>query len=200
MKIVLIHGFKASSQTGFFPWLKDELHKLGHEVIVPDLPQPDSPDPEAWTKALLEEVGTVDEQTIVVGHSLGGTMALRFLEAVEAVSTPKACILIGTPWMIKDEKFRGFFMSELDFDVLMWKAARFVVLHSRDDKVIPFDHAEKYVKVLHGKLVERNNGEGHFNKAEKYPVILELIKKVVDAELVYDPGEGLENQYETIEY
>jgi predicted alpha/beta hydrolase family esterase len=193
MKIILIHGYKASSKTGFFPWLYDELRRQGHEVIAPDLPNPEEPTPEEWTKFLLDQIGYVDDETIIVGHSLGGAQALRFLEAVEARSTPKGVILVATPWMIKDEKFRGFFMSELDFDVLMWKASRFIVMHSRDDQTIPFDHAEKYAKVLHAKLIETQNS-GHF-QGEAYPEILAAVQSIIDEEIIYEPGLSLTDEY-----
>ncbi len=194
MKVILIHGFKANSQSGFFPWLRGELQAKGHEVIAPDLPNPEEPDPEEWTKVLVEKVGVVDDETIVVGHSLGAAMVLRFLEAAEARSAPRGCVLVSAPWMIGDERLRGFFMSELDFDVLMWKASRFVVIHSKDDKVIPFDHAEKYASVLHAKLVEGQPGDEHFQGAE-YPVILKAVQDLTQEEIVYEPGEGLQNDY-----
>lgn len=95
--------------------------------------------------------------------------------------------------MIKDEKLRGFFLSELDFDVLMWKASRFVVIHSKDDKVIPFDHAKKYASLLHAQLIERE-GEGHY-QGEKYPIILETIEKLVNEKIEINPGEGLVDVY-----
>lgn len=195
MRIILIHGLKASSKTGFFPWLQNALHAKGHEVVIPDLPDPEHPDPEVWTKTLLEEVGVIDDETIIVGHSLGAAQALRFLEAAEVRSTPKGCILISAPWMIRSDDLRGFFLSELDFDVLMWKASKFTVIHSRDDKVIPFDHAEKYASVLHAKLVERNEGEGHFKDADQYPIILEEIEKMIAEPVLYDPGQGLDDEY-----
>ena len=195
MRIILIHGYKASSQSQFFPWLRDALHAKGHEVICPDLPEPDAPNPEEWTKFLIEHVGVIDDETIIVGHTLGATTALRFLEAAEARSTPKGVVLISPPWMIKNETFQGFFLSELDFDVLMWKASRFVVIHSHDDKSIPFDHAKKYADVLHAKLIERNDGEGHFT-GERYPVILDTIENLIAEEITYAPGEELEHVYE----
>ena len=195
MKIVLILGYKSSSQMNFFPWLRDTLHAKGHEVICPDLPDAQEPNPEEWTKLLLEEVGVIDDETIIVGHSLGAPAALRFLEAAEARSTPKGVILISPPWYIGNETFQVFFLTELDFDVLMWKASRFVVIHSHDDKTIPFDHAKKYADVLHAKLIERNEGEGHFT-GERYPVILDAIEQLISEEIVYAPGETLEHQYE----
>lgn len=199
MRFVLIHGFKASSNTNFWPWLRDELHKRGHEVIAPDLPDTEHPDPEVWLKALLEEVGPIDDETIIIGHSLGGGMALRFLEAAEARSTPKACVLISTPWMIQHEDFRGFFLSELDFDVIMWKASHFVVLHSKDDKVIPFDHAQKYEKVLHAELVEGEPGDGHYDGAQ-YPMILKIVEELLATKDEEDPGKDISDQFEHINY
>ena len=44
-------------------------------------------------------------------------------------------------------------------------------------------------------MIERNEGEGHF-LGERYPVILETIEKLIEEEIVYDPGGVLEHQYE----
>ena len=196
MKFILIHGYKSGPTKNFWPWLIDELKKRGHDVVAPQLPDAENPDEQAWNEALLEEVKQVNDEVIVIGHSLGGAMALRFLEAVEARSTPKACLLISTPWMIRSEKFRGFFMSELDFEVLMWKVSRFAILHSREDDVIPFDHAEKYEKVLHAKLFAVD-GAGHF-QGESYPEMLKVIDELVGEEIVYRPGMSLDDDYDEV--
>jgi len=99
--------------------------------------------------------------------------------------------------MIKSDQFRGFFLSELDFDVLMWKASRFAVVHSKEDTVIPFDHAQKYAEVLHAKLIE-TEGNGHF-QGEQYPILLETIENCIKEEIVFEPGQGIENDYEDVE-
>ncbi len=194
MRIVLIHGFKGSSKRNFFPWLHAELRKQGHDVITPDLPSAHEPDPVEWTNHLIKEVGIVDDETIIVGHQIGGNTALRFLEAAEARSTPKAVILIATPWHIKDDKFTGFFMNELDYDVLMWKASRFTVVHAKDDNIIPFDHAEKYAKVLHANLVDED-GHGHYQNEQHEP-ILQAVLSAINEEIIYEPGLSLENVFE----
>ncbi len=193
MKVILIHGYKSSSQGNFFPWLSLKLRDLGHDVVCVDLPGGESPDPDVWIETLLGQVKYIDNETIILGHSLGATTALRFLEAAEVRSTPKGCILVAPPWMIKNEIFSGFFLSELDFDVLMWKASRFVVMHSKDDKVIPADHAKKYARVLHAKLVE-TEGDGHFQGAE-YQSILDEIQLLVGDKIVYAPGKSLDDAY-----
>src|SRR5437868_4960749 len=102
MRVILIPGYKASPETNFFPWLKKELIDRRFEVIVPELPNPAEPDRDLWTKAVIDACGILTDKDIVVGHSLGGATALRFLEAAEARTTPHACVLISTPWMITD--------------------------------------------------------------------------------------------------
>lgn len=193
MRIILIHGYKATPATNFFPWLHEELRKNGFDVVVPELPNPMEPDRDLWTKTLLEVVGTLSSEDIIVGHSLGGAAALRFLEAAEARTTPHACVLISTPWMIKDERFRGFFLTELDHDVLMWRASKFTVIHAKDDSVIPVDHAKRYADVFHAKLVTPDTG-GHFD-GQEYPVILDEILSVAREPIEYAPGMSLDDEY-----
>ncbi len=196
MRVILIHGYKASPETNFWPWLQRELTDRRYEVVMPELPNAMEPDRDAWTKALLESVGPLSDQDIIVGHSLGGAAALRFLEAAEARTTPHACILISTPWMIKDERFRGFFLTELDHDVLMWRASKYVVVHAKDDTVIPIAHAERYTQVFHAKLVTPDVG-GHFAAPEQ-PVILDAILAVAEEPIVYSPGMSLNDEYADI--
>ncbi|PIQ67477.1 hypothetical protein COY25_03910 [Candidatus Uhrbacteria bacterium CG_4_10_14_0_2_um_filter_41_7] len=198
MKIVLVHGYKSSPDQDFFPWLRAELVKLGHQVVLPNYINASTPDRDEWTKFLVDEVGALDENTIIVSHSIGAVLALRLLEAAEAYSTPKGMVLISAPWMIGSEEFRHFFLSELDFDVLAWRAKFFKILHAKDDKVIPFDHAKKYAQVLHGELIEGSVGAGHY-KGDKYPEILDLVKRVIDTPVVYEPGQGLEDEYKTVD-
>jgi predicted alpha/beta hydrolase family esterase len=115
------------------------------------------------------------------------------LEAAEARSTPHAMIMVSTPWMIKDEKFRGFFLSELDFEVLMWRASKFVIVHAVNDPIIPVEHGKRYAAVLHGALVTPETGE-HFQGAE-YPAILEAIDRVSKEPIVYEPGMSLDDVF-----
>ncbi|MCG3770680.1 MAG: putative hydrolase YdeN [Nitrosomonadaceae bacterium] len=196
MRVILVHGYKASPKTNFWPWLERELKDRRFEVVMPELPTPETPDRDAWTKALLEAVGPLSDQDIVVGHSLGGAAALRLLEAVEARTTPHACVLISTPWMIKDDRFRSFFLTELDHDVLMWRASKFVVVHAKDDTVIPVAHADRYAQVFHAKLITPEVG-GHFDGPE-YPELLKAIVDVAAEPIIYAPGTTLRDEYADI--
>lgn len=196
MRIILVHGYKSSPEKNFFPWLSNELKRRGFEVICPELPNPENPDVVAWTETLVKEVKVLTKDDVIVGHSLGGAAALRMLEAVEARTTPQACVLISAPWFINAEQLRGFFLTELDHDVLMWRASKFVVIHSKNDPVIPFSHAERYAQVFHARLVS-TEADGHFDGVE-YPILLDEIVKVANEPIEFAPGMSLPDQYSDI--
>ncbi len=193
MRVILIHGYKSSPSMNFFPWLERELRAKGFDVVIPELPNPENPDRDEWTEALVKSVKQLTSNDIIVGHSLGGAAALRMLEATEARSTPHAAILISTPWMIKDERFRGFFMSELDFEVLMWRASKFAIIHAENDPIIPVEHGRRYATALHAKLITPLEGE-HFQGTE-YPIILETILSIAAEPIIYEPGKSLPDQF-----
>lgn len=194
MRIVLLHGYNANPGMNFHPWLKTELEKLGHEVVQPTLLLSDEPNPIECIKQLEEEVGVVNPETIVLGHSLGGVVALRWLEAAEALGTPRSVILVGAPWRVRSPKIRSFFMTEFDFDTVMWKSQEFTVVHDKQDSAVPFDHAEKYTKVLGAELIA-TEGNGHYMD-EKYPILLETIIKKTEPLPGIAPGKSLEDEYQ----
>jgi len=179
----------------FHPWLRDELHQAGFEVLAPALPFKGEPDLFEWIKAMEEQIGRIEADDIILGHSLGAVMALRYLEAAEMTGTPRALIMVAAPWSHKRKEMRSFFMSDFDADVLMWKANDFIIVHSKDDKLVPFDHAEKYRDILRGKLLSRK-GEGHYMD-EKYPILLQLIQKLAEKDYEIKPGEGLNDDFGT---
>lgn len=76
----LIHGWGGSPESGFLPWLGRELAARGYVVDVPQMPDAMEPAFEKWVPFLEERVGVPDDETLIVGHSMGGQAALRMLE------------------------------------------------------------------------------------------------------------------------
>ncbi len=79
-KVLLIHGFEASGDSNWLPWMKTELEKQGFEVMVPTLPDSNHPDLNKWLAALQPYFDTLGENDVLVGHSLGSKAALHLLE------------------------------------------------------------------------------------------------------------------------
>ncbi|WP_045960644.1 RBBP9/YdeN family alpha/beta hydrolase [Xenorhabdus poinarii] len=83
-KIIIVHGYMASSSSHWFPWLKEKLQQQGAEVIVPTMPESSAPEPEAWADMLMDIVPEVDKNSIFIGHSLGCIAVLRHLESIRS--------------------------------------------------------------------------------------------------------------------
>ncbi|HEY4506483.1 MAG TPA: DUF1749 domain-containing protein [Candidatus Paceibacterota bacterium] len=104
-RVVITHQWGGSPESDFYPWLKAQLEERGFEVVVSAMPNPAAPEVEAWVKTLGEAVGTLDENTILVGHSVGCQTILRYL--VSKPWEPKrkiVGIVLVAPWLKLSEE------------------------------------------------------------------------------------------------
>ncbi len=80
---IFIHGFSSSSERGFKPWLKEELENRGHKVWNPDLPNTNNPSVNEQAEFILKNSPfAIDDNLVLVGHSLGGPAIYRILESI----------------------------------------------------------------------------------------------------------------------
>jgi uncharacterized protein len=74
----IIHGWDGYPEEAWMPWLKEQLEQKGFSVVAPNMPQPDEPRIETWVPKLVELVGEPDENTYLIGHSMGCQTILRY--------------------------------------------------------------------------------------------------------------------------
>ncbi|HOX97313.1 MAG TPA: class I tRNA ligase family protein, partial [bacterium] len=77
---VIVHGFTGHSQENWFPWFKQEMEKMGAKVIVPDMPNTNSPTLEEWVKYLGLIKDQFEGELTLIGHSLGAPAVCKFIE------------------------------------------------------------------------------------------------------------------------
>lgn len=80
-RIIIVHRWSGGPNDDWRPWLKTQLEKEGHEVLVPEMPDSDTPVIEKWVGKLATVVDMPDEETYFVGHSIGCQAILRYLDA-----------------------------------------------------------------------------------------------------------------------
>lgn len=78
--VFILHGLGGSPAENWFPWLHSELETAGHTVHTPTFPNADRPILEEWIQEFERYEDKMNEGTVLVGHSLGGTFAMRYLE------------------------------------------------------------------------------------------------------------------------
>ena len=195
MRVILVHGFNSDPTMNFHPWLADQLRDQGFQVVVPKLSL--STTEEIDLNKIIEEmksqVGYLKNEDIMLGHSLGGFIILQYLEAVEMTETPRAVVLVAPPWKVSRPELRRLFIADLDAEVLMWKAREFVIVHSKDDDLVPFEHAEKLAETLKARLVA-TNGDGHY-MGTQYPILVDTIAQIARTPFEYAPGMSLKDEY-----
>jgi predicted alpha/beta hydrolase family esterase len=179
--IFIFHGTMGHPGENWFPWLKGELEGLGCNVIVPQFPTPENQTPETWFMALKQYEGFLGPDTILVGHSLGGTFLLRVLEKYQA----KAAFIVSASAGVLPIKFiegdMPFLKGGFDWQKIRANCKRFCVFHADKDEIVSPENGELVAKSLGTKAIVVK-GAGHFNAKAgyvKFGLLLEKIKKEV---------------------
>lgn len=183
-KALIIHGYGGNSQGNWFPWLKSELEKLSWNVSAPQLPNTNEP-------KLAEQLSTLtsvwnpeeswDGKRVLIGHSLGGSLLLYFLEQ-EWKDPVDLSILVGsTSHKAHLSELESYFANAHNFEKIKKNCKKFILIFSDNDPYISADTGPFYQHQFdpNAELFMIHNA-GHFMKKdgyEEFPLILNLIQK-----------------------
>jgi len=78
--VFIFHGTEGYPEENWFPWMKEKLKAKGCKVIVPQFPTPPIVPAKVseWFDVLKEYEKDINEDTILIGHSLGGFYFTNF--------------------------------------------------------------------------------------------------------------------------
>lgn len=185
----IIHGWDGYPEEGWFPWLKTELEKREFTVEIPSMPHPDGPTIEDWVGHLAKLVGEPDEQTYLIGHSMGCQTILRYLASLEDKRVGGAVLVAGffelVPLKTKEEKriVRPWLEAPIDFDKVKAATSNITVILSDNDEWVPLEHnKELFEQCLSPKIIVEH-GRGHFSGSsgiKELPAALEAIEQYVN--------------------
>lgn len=181
-RIIIIHGFDGSPEKNWFPWLKGELEKLGHEVMVPRMPNKEYPVLAEWVARLQMVIGKPDENMYLVGHSLGVITILRFLESLpEGVRVGGVILVAGFPEQVVKGFLNSFFEKPLEYERVKKAGKHFIAVHSDDDPYVPIVNGEILHDRLGAELIVMKKA-GHLTDEDGFywlPVVLEKINHLM---------------------
>ena len=176
MRALIIHGTMGSPEGNWFPWIKSELEEKGWSVDVPAFPTPDNQFLDSWVGVAK----SYKECDLIIGHSIGATLALKLLE--QGICTPKQTILIsGVIKEIGNETYdvlnNSFIAGGFDWQKIQDNSSDIKILHGDDDPYVPLSHAQELAQHLNLPLDIIKDG-GHLNTETDYdnfPYLLDLI-------------------------
>ncbi len=163
LKFVILHGYKSNPTKVWFPWLKNELEKRGHEVIIPHLPITLIPNIANQTQYVLDNI-KFDDKTVLVGHSLGSVVGMRILERLKKPIKKFVIVagLIEPKFKDKPREAAKFVINwQFNTAAIRQNAGEIVTLHDESDYLLAGEQGDKIRQNLGGKLVKFNAEKPH---------------------------------------
>lgn len=190
MKFIILHGTMGSPEGNWIPWLSDELEKLGHKVVKPQLPTPEGQTPENWINVIaetVENVGGADSETVFIAHSMSPLAVCQYLETI--TKKIKACFFISGFARMPVGKMELIYLLNAPFinKGVIWKKVKkccgeIICFAGDNDPYIPLNMLKEFSDLCSAQEFVIVPGGGHLN-AEfgylKFPLLFEKIRSTL---------------------
>jgi uncharacterized protein len=133
-----------------------------YEVLYPKMPNPEDPKYEPWKIQVGKELAALAGDVILVGHSLGGSVLLKYLSEEKFENSMTGLFLVAPAyWGGDDDWLNEEYILREDFASRPPKGLPIFFYHSRNDDVVPFAHLALYAKKLPQATIRQLDGEEH---------------------------------------
>ncbi len=191
-KVFIIHGWGGHPEEGWFPWAKNKLEEKGFEVHVPAMPDAhgkEQPEIGSRVNVIRETVGTPDDNTYFIGHSIGCQSIDRYLETLSPETRIGGVVYVAGWLTLKGlddyeeedrEAAKPWLETPIDFEKVRTISPKSVAIFTKDDPFVDPGNAEFYKEKLGSKIVILESG-GHLNDesgTKELPVAIEAIEEI----------------------
>lgn len=132
-----------------------------YRVIYPQMPSDKAAPDFGWLKQIAKEIEKINDPFIVVAHSLGASLLLKYLSENKVSKKLAGIFLIATPfWSGKEDWVQGLKLKN-DFAGNLIQNVPIFFYHCRDDEEVPFDHLATYRQKLPRAIFREIESGGH---------------------------------------
>ena len=185
-KCIIIHGCPSDVEKAmnpetktydkhWIPWTKKQLIANNIETETPLMPSPWYPDYEKFKKEF--EKYSVDENTILVGHSCGCAFLVRWLGETKRKIFK---LILVAPWKIpdKDDEYRKKFYTYPIDETIKTRVKKIIMFTADDEEEDGKKSLKIFHKALDGEVIELK-GRGHYTLndmgIEEFPELIEVV-------------------------
>jgi uncharacterized protein len=183
-KAAIIHGSGGSIKRNWFQWLKNELESDGYQTFLPQFKTPEEQSLENWRSQFEYEVGELDNNSLLVGHSIGAVFILRILEKLKS-PIHTAVFVAGFTGKIDIEEFdqinASFIAEPYDWLKIKANAKNIICFSGSNDPYVPIIQGQEIADKLNVERIVIEKG-GHLNdKAgfRSFPRLIEEIRETI---------------------
>ena len=149
--VVFIQGGGAGAHREDAQLVDSLKRNLGDDFTVEFLrmPHEDAPDYERWRPVIGRAIDRATAPVVLVGHSVGGYLLIKYLASETATSTIAAVCIIAAPFPAGDPSWSidGFELPD-DFAERLPKDVPVLLYASEDDAIVPFAHRDLYAAAI----------------------------------------------------
>lgn len=163
-RAIIVHCWDGRPDYAWYPWAKVELEKHGYSVQIPQMPHADEPQLREWLPELRKLIGAPDDELLLIGHSLGTVVIMRYLETFpEGAQIGKAIFVAGFTDQLGFKELESFFETRLDFEKIKSKSHHgFVAIQSDNDPFVSAQYGNRLKDELDAQAIIKHNA-GHMS-------------------------------------
>lgn len=156
-------------------YLQEQLGS-DYEVLAPDMSDPNHPRYLPWRDQIEQELGKFDADVLLIGHSLGGSMLLKYLAEGTNPRPIAGMFLVAVPYWGKQDWELEYAVPD-DFASHLPTIRQLFLYHSRSDEEVSFSSLCRYQEKLPQAIVRVLDGKQH-SFTEGLPLLAQDIKSL----------------------
>ena len=186
-KAYIIHGWGGFPQEATFPWLKKELESQNFQVTVPEMPDTNNPKIEKWIPFLQDLIESPDEETFLIGHSIGAQAVLRYIQSLpKNIKIGGAVLLAGYTHVNEEEAYDNEaekeiekpWLKSLNWEKIRYSCNKFIAIFSDNDLCVPLSNQDVFKENLNAEIIIEHN-KGHFSLSDNITKLPSLLSSVL---------------------
>jgi predicted alpha/beta hydrolase family esterase len=137
--------------------------ELGTNYLVryPQMINEDSPEYFDWEPQITGEIASLSGNLILVGHSVGGSVLLKYVMENRDRLSVAGLFMIATPFWGADEFWKWDEVLLPDDVEGKLNGLPVFIYHNRHDEVVPFNHLQLYAAKLPNAFIREVQHRGH---------------------------------------
>lgn len=134
---------------------------MDFEFVYPRMQTDETAPAFGWLQQIGNEIGQLNDDSILVAHSLGASLLLKYLSETSASKKVDRIYLLATPFWTGNEEWVQSLKLQDDFAESIAQPGRFYFYHCRDDEEVPVTHLATYRQKLPGATFRELESGGH---------------------------------------